>query len=251
MALSEINIPSYVLTIEQKGGERRNHAIQQLSALGLRASFIQGFKKNDPSILSAYNGFLNRLLSKRSLTNGEIAVYCGHRKIWREFLSSDHAYALVFEDDFRVIDEEKFSRAIQDGLTQPQNWDILKFFDFKPKRVLERRAIGSTGIVRYKYAASGAVAYLIDRKAAQKLLSRKRFFRAVDEDLSWPWELGLSIWSVSPNLVEEVSHNLGRSLLEMDRKSTKRRRNIARSLWGNVIQAYKLARSKAYNSSFG
>ena len=117
--------------------------------------------------------------------------------------------------------------------------------------MLERRAIGSTGIVRYKYAASGAVAYLIDRKAAQKLLSRKRFFRAVDEDLSWPWELGLSIWSVSPNLVEEVSHNLGGSLLEMDRKSTKRRRNIARSLWGNVIQAYKLARSKAYNSSFG
>lgn len=79
--------------------------------------------------------------------------------------------------------------------------------------------------------------YMINRDAATKLLSRSRFFRAVDEDLSWPWELGLSVWSVSPNPVAEVSHTLGRSLLEADRKAGKRKKNIARSLWGNVIQA--------------
>ncbi|MCV0352547.1 MAG: glycosyltransferase family 25 protein [Nitratireductor sp.] len=251
MAIPDIDIPSYVLTIEQEGGERRTHAYQQLSALGLNTSFVKGFDKEDPSIIDEYNGLLNLLLSKRSLTNGEVAVYCGHRKIWRKFLASHHTHALILEDDFRINDKDKFLRAICDGFDHSLDWDILKFFDFKPKRVLERKAINETSIVRYKYAASGAVAYLIDREAAEKLLSRKRFFRAVDEDLSWPWELGLSVWSVSPNLVEEVSHTLGGSLLEADRMSKKRRRNVFRSLWGNVIQAYKLVRSKTYNARFG
>jgi len=123
----------------------------------------------------------------------------------------------------------------------------LKFFDFMPKRVLERKSVNSTSIVRHKYPAWGAVAYLIDRDAAERLLSRRRFFRAVDEDFSWHWELGLSIWSVSPNLVEEVSPVLGGSLLENDRVSNKRRRNTLRSLWGNVIQAFKFVRSRIHN----
>lgn len=246
MSPAHFNVPCYVLTIESEGGARRAHASQELHSLGLSAVFVKGFHKSDPWIVSEYSEPLNLLLSKRGLTRGEIAVYCGHRKIWREFLSSGHSHALILEDDFRVSNRAEFAAAIRDGLEQSANWDILKFFDFKPKRVIESLTINSTKLVRYKYAASGAVAYMISRDAAQKLLSRKRFFRAVDEDFSWPWEFGLSIWSVSPNLVMEISDVLGGSLLEKDRRVAKRRRNIARSVWGNVIQAYKLVRSKLY-----
>lgn len=241
------HIPCYVLTVEGENGKRRAHADNQLSSLGLTASFIRGFKKDDPSIYDQYDRLSNRLCSKRDLTSGEIAVYCGHRSIWRAFLSTPHSCALVFEDDFSVTDGHRFSAAVRDGIEHSDTWDILKFFDFKPKPVIESRMINSTRIVRYKYAAAGAVAYLIDRSAAEKLLSRDRFFRAIDEDFSWPWELGLSVWSVSPNLVEEVSHTLGGSLLEEDRLHRRRQKSVVRALWGNAVQTYKLIRSKIHN----
>jgi len=247
--VSITNISCYVLTIEEEGGPRRRNAIDELAAVGIRAEFVRGFRKDDPKIHGEYNWLINRVVGKRDLTSGEIAVYCGHRESWRRILSTRNTHALVLDDDFSVIDPKAFSTAITDAYENPTSWNVLKFFDFKPKRVLASRRIGSTNIVRYKYAASGAVAYLIDRNAATKMLSRKRFFRAVDEDFSWSWELDLCVWSVSPNLVAEVSDGLGGSLLEEDRLRNKRQRNILRSLWGNVIQAYKMIRSKLYNMS--
>lgn len=247
MRRGTVEIPCYILTIDSEGGARRLNATRQLRELGLQEIFVAGYLKSDPGIRAEYNHWMNLLRSKRSLTEGEIAVYCGHRKVWREFLSSGHSHALVLEDDFCVTDAGRMKEAIRDALNHAHVWDILQFFDFRPKRVIECRQLDGTTVVRYKYAASGAVAYLISRKAARQLLRRKRFFRAVDDDFSWPWELDLTVWSVSPNLVTEISHELGGSLLEQERQTRRERRNVLRSLWGNVIQAYKLIRSFIYN----
>src|SRR5690606_17011742 len=135
------------------------------------------------------------LVSKRNLTYGEMAVYCGHRAIWREFLKSGKEVALVLEDDFQIVDVTGFREALEDCLAHPEEWSIVKFFDFYPKRIKKRKILGRSELVKHKYVAGGTVAYLINRDAARGLLERPKFFRQVDEDFSWGWELGLNIWS--------------------------------------------------------
>lgn len=238
-----------VLTIDEPGGSRRQSAESELGKAGLHGEFVQGYMKGDPSASQEYSEIKNLFLSKRGLTTGEIAVYAGHRRLWRRFLQSDYDYAMILEDDFRIIDMAAFQTAIIDCLSHPNAWGMVKYFDFKPKRIISQQKIGSTELVRYKYAASGAVCYLLNRAATERLLSRARFFRPVDEDFSWDWDLARSIWSVSPNPVSEAADELGGSLLEADRNTNKLNRNALRSVWYNFVQAYKQIRSLFNNIS--
>ena len=203
----------------------------------------------DCALDKLYSQTKNLLLSKRSLTTGEIATYAGHRKIWQRIIDDGCAYALVLEDDFHIADKGRFQVAIADCLSASQKWDIVKFFDLKPKRIVHRKKIGATDLVAFRYPASGAVAYLISRDAACRLLSRRRIFRQVDVDLSWPWEFGLVVWSIYPSLVEEISSRLGGSHLEDMRLSKRAKRSLIRGVWGNFVQAWKLLRAFIYRLS--
>lgn len=186
-------LTAYVLTIDEEGGRRRAHATKELVELGLTGRFVMGATKGDRELAELYSPLKNLLLSRRSLTAGEIAVYAGHRRIWKAIDDAGIPYALVLEGDFHVVDKEKFLATLGDCLSAPKHWDIIKFFDFKPKRVVRRLRLGKANLVAYKYPASGAVAYLISGDAVRRLLKRPQIFRAVDVDLSWPWEFGLRI----------------------------------------------------------
>lgn len=250
--MSDGSMPiAYVLTIDPVDGLRRKHAGKELADIGLEGKFVEGFRKDDPALSNLYSPALNLLFAKRSMTSGEIAVYAGHRKIWQAIVDSGMAYALVFEDDFRVLDGTRFKATLRDCLPALAGWDIVKFFDFRPKRVIRCRRVGATDLVAYKYPAPGAVAYLISRDAARRLLARRRIFRPVDVDFSWPWEFGLRIWSILPNLVDEVSHNLGGSHLEATRLANRARRTIWRGLWADVLQAWKLVCAYIYAVRIG
>ena len=189
----------------------------------------------------------NLIWRKRGLTAGEIAVHCGHRRIWRRLVESGAPHALVLEDDFGIVDVEAFGRALEDCVRRPEGWDIIKLFDFGPKKPLLRRRLGDSEIVAHQFPPTGAVAYIIKNEAARRLLERKRFFRAVDEEFSWPWEFGLGIWSLSPNCVEEVSVGLGGSV-RAPLGSGPPDRNALRAVWANVIKAWKTVRAWSYRS---
>ena len=126
---------------------RRSHALEELSALGLEGEFVQGLLTGDQELDELYSQKKNLFLAKRSLTPGEIATYAGHRKIWKRIVDDGCECALVFEDDFGVIDRERFAKSVRDCLDNMGNWDIIKFFDFKPKRVMKRRKLGETDLV--------------------------------------------------------------------------------------------------------
>jgi glycosyl transferase family 25 len=240
------NLGVFVLTIETPGGVRRTHAASELGRLGFSFDFVQGIDQNSADIDRAYSRILNWILHKRSLTRGEISVYLGHRKIWQEVTRRGMDFALIFEDDFKIRNDEQFILAVNDAISHRGIWGIIKFFDFNHKKVVESAKIGATQLVGYKYPASGAVAYLIKRQTAQSLLYRRHLFRPIDEDFSHPWEFSMRVWSTSPNLVDEVSFQLGGSTLEGERSDLRRKKIVIRSVWGNFLQARKLVRSLWY-----
>jgi GR25 family glycosyltransferase involved in LPS biosynthesis len=232
---------SLIITITPDGHPRRESAIQEAQNLAVEPTFVDGVRHSDFLLSDLYAARRNLLLAKRNLTPHEVATYASHRKAWRMLLDSDAEHALVLEDDFHAPDPAKLRQAIGDCLAAADRWHIVKFFEFSRKRVWRSARFGSTQLVAYKYQSAGAVAYLINREAARRLLSRKRIFRPVDEDLSWNWEFDLRMWTTESNLVEEISDRLGGSHIEAGRKSTKSERSIVRSIWANVIQAWKLA----------
>jgi len=234
--------PVYILTVDAPDGPRRISARRQLDAAGLEAKFVVGHRLNDPSIYTQYDRARNLLWQKRSLSPGEIAVYCGHREIWRRLLDSGAPFALVLEDDFGISDPKGFRAILNDCERHPEGWEIVKLFDFNPKPVRLRRRLGESELVAHRFPAAGAVGYLIKREAAMRMLARQRFFRAIDEDWSWPWEFDLDIWSLSPNCIEEISVDLGGSV-RTPATSLPPPRNPLRALWANAIQAWKSMRS--------
>ncbi|MDT4854352.1 hypothetical protein FQZ97_886520 [compost metagenome] len=130
-----------------------------------------------------------------------------------------------------------------------RSWDIIKLFNFTAKNVISTRHAGNSKFVCHKRPANGAVGYLINPPAAKRLLRRKRIFRPIDEDLSHPWELGLRVWSASKNLLSEVSHELGGSLLEGERHlldEASRRNAIRFGAKRNILELEKQLRSTLY-----
>lgn len=236
----------YVLTIKDDLHPRLANARTQLDALGFEFEIIRGATPADIHKPDVYSALGNRILMKRALSDGEIACYVSHRRMWQAFLASGFEHGLFFEDDFHAADPMALEKAVHDCLASSRTWDVIKLFDYNPKRIVQQRLAGQTRLVAYKYPASGNVAYLMNRKAATSLLKRRRFCRPVDEDMAHMWEFDIRIWSVLPNPVSEISHLLGGSQIGEARILTKRKKNIGRSLWGNVLQAWKLGNSIRY-----
>lgn len=245
-----MTIHGFVLTIDGDGGIRRANATDQFNSVSIPFHFVNGVSADNNDMLGVYSRLANLLLHKRSLSQGEIAIYEGHRRIWREIVQCGYDVALVAEDDLHILDRSAFTRAIQDLIDAPGTWDIAKFFDYRPKRAVQKMVLGETNLLAYKYPASGAVAYLINARAAAALLKRRKIFRPVDEDFSHPWEFAIRVWSVSPNVVEEISNNLGGSIVESGREFARKHKNVFRSVYGNVLQLWKLVRSIAYRRSY-
>lgn len=240
-------LPCYVLTLDSPFGARYRSAAGQLATLPFDVSFVRGVRLAAPRASPRYCGWRNRLFMKRPMTAGEVSVYLGHRRIWGRLLAAGHDLAFVLEDDFVVRDRETLLAALNDARAIPIDWDIVKFFDFKPKLVIQRWQTTRTEFVTYKYPPSGCVAYLIRAEAAARLLERRRIYRPIDEDWSHPWELGLRIVSVMPNPVTEAAGLLGGSLLEVDRRATKDRyRSVLRSLYGMALTVAKNARARQW-----
>ncbi|MGQ4272794.1 glycosyltransferase family 25 protein [Terrihabitans sp. B22-R8] len=219
--------------------ERQESARSQLEKIDWPFQFQEGFHIDDPAAGREYDPEANAWWMKRPLTHGEIAVYAGHRKALRTFLSSGACCCLILEDDFGILDPDSFARQIAEILAAPAAWDIVKLFDFEQKNVAERLSLGHVELVSYDRPTAGMVGYLITRDAAKRILSRRRFFRQIDEDTKYYWELDLRVFSAHPNLVCELSENLGGSLLETERHTVRRDRNVKRSLKGMYLSGYR------------
>ncbi|WP_269932158.1 glycosyltransferase family 25 protein [Aminobacter sp. HY435] len=214
-----------VVTVDVESGPRRKSANLQLAALGWPFQFVQGLTPQSPETVCLYDPQMNRRRCKRPLAPVEVAAYASHRKAMREFLDTEQPLALVLEDDFRLLDPAAFTERMEGLLAAPVEWDILKLFDFQQRPVVDEVNVGDVAIVSHGSPTAGMVGYLITRQGAEKMLSRPRVYRQIDEDIKYFWELKLRVLSVRPNLVTDISERLGGSLLEADRNHIKQKRH--------------------------
>jgi GR25 family glycosyltransferase involved in LPS biosynthesis len=229
---------------------RRASAAAQLNAIAWPFQFVEGHTPQSNLALHMYSPPLNRRYAKRPLTSAEIAVYASHRRALRAFLDSGADFGLILEDDFCLLNPQAMSARIESILAARVQWDVLKLFDFEARRIRERRRAGDVDIVNYAAPTTGMVAYLVTRHGAELILSRPTLFRQIDEDTKYYWELSLRVYSVSPNLVVEISDRLGGSLLAAGRQEMRQARSLRRSVKGLWVVADRKLRHHWHKSQY-
>jgi glycosyl transferase, family 25 len=156
---------------------------------------VRGTALKFPPQAVGWNAHRNRLFM---LT--EEACLAGHVMAWRQFLATDFDHALVLEDD--AAPQPEFQTVVNDLLALGFDADIVKLEGIpRPggRKVLSVAMVGTHRLVRSLRPCSGAAAYIVTRRAAERLLARIGTACIPADDFLWaPSWHGLKIADLAP-----------------------------------------------------
>lgn len=145
---------------------------------------FDGRKLNQEEIKACFNvkKFTNRYY--RNPKGGEIGCTLSHRICYQKLLESKEEFALILEDDVNFVYPEDIETTLKDILEEyrdnkPYFITLAMHFLYYPKKC---RKLGRYTFYKI-YDAYGTCAYLINRKAAERLLSVSFPFIVADDFL--------------------------------------------------------------------
>lgn len=145
-----------------------------------------------------------KLLMHNEIGAGTIGCYLSHINIWKKFLQSKHSYALIFEDDVE-FEPNKLRKLIDLLMLQSQEWDLVNIDVNRhgfAKPVMQLS--GLFRLVKFRVRVGNTSCYLINRKAAIELVKRALpISMPVDHYMMRPWEFGIKIRGVTPQIVHQ------------------------------------------------
>lgn len=145
---------------------------------------VDGRKMKPEEIETRFNSkkFIDR--NHRSPKRGEIGCTLSHRECYRKLLESEEEFALILEDDVNFLYPEDVETTLADILNEykdnnPYFITLAMHFVYYPKKC---RKLGKYTFYEI-YNAYGTCAYLINRRAAECLLSVSYPFITADDFL--------------------------------------------------------------------
>lgn len=195
--------PVYLINLPEHP-DRRQHSVEQLRRCGLLDALVftgavNGRELAAERVRDLYDAQRNARTYPKPLSPGEIGCYASHLECWRRIVASGEALALVLEDDVRLDDD--LAEVIGELLRAGPKFDMVKLIG-RDRESIRRRVLGmgTRSLIEYFRVPSWTGAYLVSRDGARKLLqARRRFFRPIDVDLKFWWEVDpafvlLGIW---------------------------------------------------------
>ncbi len=135
---------------------------------------------------------------------GELGCYLSHVETIREFLKSEHQFAVILEDD--AILEDSFALVIQYLRQQPNLWDMVKLSGVHSGTPVAVQRINNQHRLSVMFSkCTCSSAYMINRKAA-KAYSEGLIPMTLpyDHEFDKGWVYGIKIRAVTPFV---VTHN--------------------------------------------
>ncbi|MBD1583939.1 glycosyltransferase family 25 protein [Pseudoalteromonas sp. S16_S37] len=199
--------PIYLINLDQSP-ERLEKSSARLKAQNIdfeRISGVYGKTLSDTELIKNYQPLLNRDRFYRPLSKGEIGCYMSHRKAWQAIVDNKHPYAIVMEDDFRLVGDLHDVFATIEQL--PVKWQLIKLaaYENRTRPIAFSHPINDTfNLVVHKKAMTGCCAQAISYEGAKALLAAtERFARPVDTDLQHVWETEVPVYSLMPYYIEQ------------------------------------------------
>lgn len=172
------------------------------------------FRIEQPVFFSSHPEFFDSarsyLLSRRKNSLPELGCAQAHKNIYDKMIKENIPLALIFEDDAIILDFNRFTLCVNEIRELNTNSALVASFysqnaelkRFTNKQKLWRRCHGTP---------SGAVAYIINKKAAESLRSANK---SLDYKADWPPSRGLTFLL---NTDQVVSHSETESMISESR----------------------------------
>jgi glycosyl transferase family 25 len=185
---------------------------------------------------------------------GDRCCTLSHRLAWEALVNSGAAHAVVLEDDVRLAPAA--AALLADGGWVPPELDLIKLEHFGPEsqKVLvreERPLPGGLKMARLASKHTGAAAYVLSRRAAQRLLSLAQFDLPVDHLLfnpnNSPLCRDLAPWQVLPAVARQEEFVGVKSDIETTRRASRAfslayvKRELVRAAYDLKLVPWQLA----------
>jgi len=127
----------------------------------------------------------------------EVGCAMAHVGAYRAFLESSCTWALVFEDDARILDERQLASIVTRVVEKLQpTGQVVSLYSDGPVFASDPSSVRSDSILRLRLPPPGAVAYLLDRVAASALVDAQQHVGSVSD---WPHTNGAIVFNFAPN----------------------------------------------------
>lgn len=206
--MEKINFKTIVFVINMdRAQDRLLHMQSMLDNLNIsfvRQSGIVGIDLEFPHI--HFSSWSYKYLHGRRWAPRELGCYLSHIECLKKFIESDAEYALLLEDD--VVVNSNIIEIIKSAMNFRSDWNMLRLSTVNhgkwwPVRELAGGAKLAVCLTREK----GAGGYLVDRKAAKKMIKYLLPMRlAWDIAFDMEWFLGFKTLGVYPMPINQNSN---------------------------------------------
>ncbi|MDB5823430.1 MAG: hypothetical protein JWR21_2134 [Herminiimonas sp.] len=226
---------------------RRGYMRVQLDACGLPYRFFDAVRvdlgRGWPEIYARDQRLRYSCVDMRA---GEMGCYLSHREIWKSFLGSDDAVCLVLEDDVEI--GRDFAATVNALCRDTSDWEFVRLTGvFQRTSYPLRRLTGEQFLVEYLKQPSGAQGYLLNRRAARRLVDyTASMARSIDNAIDREWEHGVNVMGVVPGPISHqktFATTLGRATKPRLSLRQKLMREVHRA-GGNISKQIFLAKKR-------
>jgi glycosyl transferase family 25 len=205
---------------------RRQHAAIEMKKTGLDWSFIDAVDGRTLDLSTAkYNSKKVCRLLGFELTPREIGCYLSHVKAWQACVEKTEN-TLIFEDDFVI--KPHFTDAINALLADSSSWDLVRLQALEDSGCQEIKNYGDMDLVFNHGDPLGATAYLVNPKAASRLILKSgEVFEPLDHFIEHYEKHGVKMLALRPYPVTVIDPTRATSTIS-DRPARSSIRGLAK-----------------------
>jgi GR25 family glycosyltransferase involved in LPS biosynthesis len=200
------SIPIFVIT-DEAGRQQALTNLLKAHELKFRIAKAVFFERPP----STYNPKRSYLLSRRRLSLRELGCAQAHQNVYETIIREDISLALILEEDAKVLDARLLLQSIKIILDSNCESGFIASY-YSENAEISRNRTNQTPWRRCYGFPSGAVAYLIDKEAANILTS---YNSNLDFAADWPPAKELSFF-LKPDRI--ISHSILESKIEESRR---------------------------------
>jgi glycosyl transferase family 25 len=189
----------YVINLD-RSPDRMERIGHELAAQGIaheRHAAVDG-RSLDLSAEADFDGEGYARSHGKKVVPNEVGCYLSHMAVMKRFLQTAHEHCLVLEDDAQLSND--FSAVVQQVLGSPANGDLTLLYGNRRHVALALSELPChRKMVGYWGKQTGAVAYLVNRKAAEAFVRHMLPMRLpLDHAFSQVWTMGIRMRGVHP-----------------------------------------------------
>jgi glycosyl transferase family 25 len=180
----------------------------QLSALRIPFERFRAMDgaRIDPAAAADFDAARYRKRHGKEPVGREVACTLSHLGVMRAFLETDGAFCLILEDD--AVPGAALPSVLEQLRAAAESWDVALLYGNYPGLPQRLRRLGrGHELVGFLARQTGAVAYAVNRRAAQIYVERLLpMSLPIDIDFDRAWDFGIRFRGVAPFPVHTGCH---------------------------------------------